>query len=51
MFGYGSAKGFGLYEGGGLRLDLRTTVESEKIILQDLNTGKKTQCYVHGDCC
>ena len=51
FFGMGSKKGFGLYEGGGFRLDLMNTVEREEIYLQDLSTGKKVECSVHGDCC
>ncbi|PIS10523.1 MAG: hypothetical protein COT73_08890 [Bdellovibrio sp. CG10_big_fil_rev_8_21_14_0_10_47_8] len=44
-------KGYGLYEGKNLRLDLRNTVDNYKIFLENTATGERIECDVQGDCC
>lgn len=51
FLGLGSRKGFGFFDGGLLKLDLRNTVDRKEIYLEDAATGEKILCEVHGDCC
>lgn len=51
LMGFGAKKGFGLFDGGILKLDLRNTVDKKEIYLENPYTGEKVLCQVHGDCC
>lgn len=53
LLGFGSKKGFGLYQGGSYQLDLRNTVDVEEIFLRNMFTGQRVACQVQsdGDCC
>lgn len=49
-FFFGRPKGFGFFDGGILKLDLRNLEDRNDIYLEKA-TGEKIKCHVLGDCC
>lgn len=51
LFGLGEAKGFGYFDGGIYKLDLRNTRDNNVIYLELPETNEKIKCEIKGDCC
>lgn len=51
FFGLGEVKGFGYFDGGIYKLDLRNTHDNDKIYLEVTETNEKIECRIEGDCC